>query len=372
MGDWRLSGGIDYAFPDSAILPPDGYFVVAKNRTRFYANYPGVNRALVFGDYDGNLANSGERVTLSRTEELVQTNDFGVVFTNDIRVVIDEVTYGTGGRWGRWSDGGGSSLERMDSRADSRLAPEWADSDESSRSSWMTVEWTGVLDHGRGPADTLQLFVLGAGECLVDDVEVVPQGGANIIGNPSFNSGLSGWTLQGNQERSGWASRRGHGWQRMFARARERTRRYRGQSHLAPFTAGLNSGSTATIRAKVRWLKGHPEVLLRLHGSWLDATTNILTTLALGTPAAPNSRALENIGPAIVNVSHAPLLPASRANARRFGAGGRSGRARKTAASLSGRSGHELQRLEHDLQWRRVLFGDDFRAGRGRDGGLLH
>ena len=309
IGNWRVSGGIDYKFPDDAVLPENGYLVVAKNRTQFYANYPGVNRALVFGDYDGNLANSGERITLSRPEELVQTNDFGVLFTNDIRVVIDEVTYGTGGRWGLWSDGDGSSLERIDTRTDPRLAPSWADSDESSKSAWTTVEYTGVLDHGQGPADTLQLFMLGPGECLVDDVEVIPQGGANAIANPSFDSGLSGWTIQGNQERSTWEAGSGIGGSPCL-HIRASGRGDTGANRIwSPLTVGLNSGQNATLRAKVRWLKGSPEVLLRLHGSWLEATTNIVTTRALGTPAAPNSRAQENNGPAIVNVSHSPILP---------------------------------------------------------------
>ena len=309
LGDWRLSGGIDYRFPNGTVLPENGYFVVAKNKNQFYANYPGVNRAWVFGNYDGNLANSGERITLTRPEEVVQTNDFGIPFTNTIRVLIDEVTYGTGGRWGSWSDGGGSSLERVDGRTDPNLAPSWTDSDESSKSAWTTVEWTGVLDNGQGPADTLQLFLLGPGECLVDDVEVIPQGGANALTNPGFNSGLADWTIQGNQERSGWEEAGGIGGSGCL-HVRASGRGDTGANRIwASLTAGLGGGSTATLRAKVRWLKGSPEILLRLHGSWLEATTNMVTTRALGTPAAPNSRAEANSGPAIVNVSHSPLLP---------------------------------------------------------------
>lgn len=304
IGQWRLSGGIEYRCPNNLSMPPGAYFVIAKNVNQFYANYPGVNRGLVFGNYDGNLANSGERVTLTRPEQVIQTNDFGVLFTNNIRVVIDEVTYGTGGRWGSWTDGGGSSLERMDLRIDPRLAPAWADSDESAKSAWTTIEWTGVLDHGQGPADTLQLFLLGAGECLVDDVEVIPQGGGNVIANTSFSSGLSGWTIQGNQEQSGWAG----GVLHVRASGRGDTGANRIWTTL---TTGLGGGSTATIRAKVRWLKGSPEILLRLHGSWLEATGNILTARNLGTPGAANSRAQANIGPAIVNIMHSPLLPAA-------------------------------------------------------------
>jgi hypothetical protein len=309
--DWRLRGGIEYQFPNDTFIEAGAYVIVAKNRNQFYANYPGVNRALVFGNYDGNLANSGERIVLSRPEELIQTNDFGVLFTNTIHVVIDEVTYGTGGRWGSWSDGGGSSLERIDARADARLAGSWTDSDESVKSSWTTVEWTGVLDHGQGPADTLQLFQLGSGECLVDDVEVVPQGSGNVIANGSFNAGLSGWTIQGNQERSRWVSTGGMGGSPCL-HVRASGRGDTGANRIwTPLTTAPGAGSTATLRAKVRWLKGSPEILLRLHGSWLEATTNIVTTRALGTPAAPNSRAQENTGPAIANVSHSPLLPAA-------------------------------------------------------------
>lgn len=305
IGNWRLSGGIDYEFPNNILLPAGTHYVVAKNVNQFYANYPGVNRSLVFGNYDGNLANSGERIALTRPEEAVQTNDFGVLFTNTVRVLVDELTYGTGGRWGLWSDGGGSSLERVHARADSRLAANWADSDESAKSAWTTIEWTGVLDHGQGSADTLQLFMLGAGECYVDDVEVIPQGGANVVANGNFNSGLSGWTIQGNQERSGLSP---GGYLHVRASGRGDT----GANRVwTPLTASLGGGSTATIRTRVRWLKGSPEILLRLHGSWLEATGNMVATRNLGTPGAANSRALPNTGPAIVNVSHSPLLPTS-------------------------------------------------------------
>ena len=34
----------------------------------------------------------------------------------------------------------------------------------------------------------------------------------------------------------------------------------------------LAAGQTATLRFKARWLRGWPEVLLRLNGNWLEAT----------------------------------------------------------------------------------------------------
>ena len=79
----------------------------------------------------------------------------------------------------------------------------------------------------------------------------------------------------------------------------------------------MNPGQTATIRAKVRWLTGHPEILLRLKGNWLEATgLSPDATQNLGTPgAAEQSRRTANIGPAITEVRHSAR--AARHPARR-------------------------------------------------------
>ena len=60
--------------------------------------------------------------------------------------------------------------------ADGRLAANWADSDETAESGWVNIENTGVLDNGSGaaaPNDRLHIMLLGEGECLVDDVQVI-------------------------------------------------------------------------------------------------------------------------------------------------------------------------------------------------------
>ena len=307
---WRLSDGVNFSFPPGTVMPAGTYLVVAENVNRFMTNYPNVDRSRVFGNYSGNLANGGERIALTMPAEVTETNDFGVVFTNRFRIVVDEVTYGTGGRWGKWSDGGGSSLELIDPRSDGQLAPAWNDSNDSVRSGWKTVEWTGVLDHGQAAADTLQLFMLGAGECLVDDIEVLPTGSGNVISNPSFGAGLQGWTAQGNQDKTGWSSAGGIG-NTPCLHLRATGRGDTGANRVwAPLTTALTAGSTATVRARVRWLKGNPEILLRLRGSWLEATANMLTTHSFGTPGAMNSAQVPNAPPTILNVSHSPLLPA--------------------------------------------------------------
>src|SRR6266511_4883716 len=73
----------------------------------------------------------------------------------------------------------------------------------------------------------------------------------------------------------------------------------------------LADDTTATLRAKFRWLRGSPEPLLRLKGNWLEATVRMSVPPNLGTPGLPNSRRVANAGPAIHQVTHSPALPGS-------------------------------------------------------------
>src|SRR5207302_10952531 len=51
------------------------------------------------------------------------------------------------------------------------------------------------------------------------------------------------------------------------------------------------------------------EMLLRLNGTCLEPTGNILAERSVGRPAAPNSRARPNVRPAITEVKHSPVSP---------------------------------------------------------------
>jgi hypothetical protein len=86
------------------------------------------------GDFAGKLSHNGEHLALTMPDTVVQTNKLGVAVTNLIHIVVNDLTYGTGGRWGQWSAGGGSSLELTDPNSNNRLAANWADSDETQKS----------------------------------------------------------------------------------------------------------------------------------------------------------------------------------------------------------------------------------------------
>jgi hypothetical protein len=199
-----LRDGISYNLPDGTVLPANGYLVIARNGVRLRSRYPHLTAANCLGDYSGSLANRGERIELNKPDEVVSTNALGQLRTNVIHVPVDEVTYGSGGRWGRWAGGGGSSLELRDSRSDGRLAPNWGDSDESAKSPWITVEATGVMDNGWADAYQLHITLLGAGEALVDNIELIPAGSTNVIGNGTFEGGAAGWVFQGNHHDTSW------------------------------------------------------------------------------------------------------------------------------------------------------------------------
>ena len=167
---------------------------------RLLAKYPNLNAGNTFGDYSGRLSRSGERLVLSKRVLAEEVNEFGAVVTNRIYIPVGEVTYVDGGRWAELADGGGSSLELIDPRSDTRHAANWAASDESAKSEWTTVETTEVVNHANTgqAANRLLITMLGAGECLIDDIEVIRSGGGNLLNNGGFESGGTGWAFFGN------------------------------------------------------------------------------------------------------------------------------------------------------------------------------
>jgi hypothetical protein len=306
---WTLSGGIGFTIPTGTTLAPNSYLVIANNAASLMPRYPNLNTNNTLGNFSGNLSGRSERVTLAMPDSILTTNANGIVSTIAINIVVDEVTYGSGGRWTEWADAGGSSLELIDARSDHRQPSNWAASDESQKAPWTNVEHTGVLDHGAGTPNQFQMHLQGAGEVLVDNVAVTPSGGANLIANSTFETDAAGWTAQGTQDKSSLETAAGYNSARSY-HLRAVDRGDTGANRIrTPLTSPLTVGGTATIRAKVRWLRGHPEILLRLRGNHLEAIGTLSIPTNLGTPGARNSRTAANVGPAIYDVIHNPVLP---------------------------------------------------------------
>ncbi len=305
LANWQFTAGVTFTFPTNASIGPNGYLVIGRNTAELFSNYPNLNAANTYGNYSGKLSHNGERVALAMPESLN--------ITNTIYVVEDEVTYGAGGRWGEWSGGGGSSLELIDPHSNHRLAANWADSDESQKSSWVLVQNTGVLDNGANYESSIehaQIGILDAGECLVDNVQAIWEG-TNYVSNSTFETGLGNWSLQGSHVRSSLES---PGYNSSYALHIRSSDKFWPAENSCEVTLNANSmaaGDTVTLSYMARWIHGAPEPDFRLNGNWLEATAVLPVPSNLGTPGAPNSSYVSNAGPAVYQVSHAPAVPAA-------------------------------------------------------------
>ena len=312
LSRWKFIAGISFTMPTNTVLAANSYLVIAKNATNLFAKYPNLNAGNTVGDFSGTLANSGERLALAMRDEIKSTNTQGVVTSQQIEIVVDEVTYRKGGAWGQWSAGGGSSLELIDPRSNPRLPSNWADSDETAKTAWTTIQATGPMDNGRETAKYLEVMLNDAGECLMDNVEVLDGAGTNLVANSTFEGGWGNWVARGNQVRSTIETISGLGGynssQSLHLRASGRGDY--GANRVITTLSRVPSG-TVTIRAKVRWLCGFPEILMRLHGNFMEATGSLAVPAGCGTPGARNSRWASNAGPAIYEVKPYPILPAA-------------------------------------------------------------
>ena len=297
LSGYTFTDGIDFTFPTTS-LPASSSLVIAKNRARLLTNHPAIDPDLVLGNYAGTLSNGGERVALSRPVTDLETGDATSVLT-----LVDEVTYIDGGSWGEWSDGGGSSLELTSVHSDNRIASNWRDSDESNKSTtFTTIGHTAPLNDGKGTADQLHILMMGKGEAIIDDVAVTPQGGGNRVANGSFSQN-SGWTFQGTHHTTTITGGSLHA--RASGRGDLAANRIR-----TNLTSPLGSSGTVTLSARARWVAGHPEILIRPKGGYIETVATLPIPKNLGTPTDPNG-SLTPAAPTITDVRHHPILPAS-------------------------------------------------------------
>lgn len=315
VGGWRFTAGVNFVIPSGTVIAPDGYLVIAKDAARLISRNPQLTAGNTLGNFSGTLANGGERIALAKPTAIAAAEG-QPANPPSFDAVVTEVSYGVAGRWGKWSDAGGSSLELIDSRADLLQASSWADSDESAKAPWTDMSITNTLFNGNGAfaPNRLHVSLHGPGECLVDEVDVRKVGSTNLLLNGNFQSTNTSlkWELFGNHSNSTIDTNGG------FEDSRCLHVRALGDgdtgvnSNRRTVQSGLVAGNTASINAKVRWIAGWPEILFRLHGSWLELPGRMTVPTNLGTPGLPNSRRVANAGPAISLVKHTPALP--RAN----------------------------------------------------------
>ena len=106
ISSWRLTGGVEFQFPEGTTVQGGGYLVIARN-PEAVRQLTGLER--VVGPMQGRLSNGGERL------ELRNNNDR----------LMDSVVYGVSGDWPVAPDGFGVSLAKRDPQSASGPSINW-------------------------------------------------------------------------------------------------------------------------------------------------------------------------------------------------------------------------------------------------------
>ena len=112
LSNFRLNGA-DFTFAPGTIILPNGFVVIAKDRTVFGATYGG--SIPIAGVFAGRLDNGGETLTLLEPGP-----------TADQEIVVARVRYDNVPPWPALADGTGASLQLIDPRQDNNRVGNWA------------------------------------------------------------------------------------------------------------------------------------------------------------------------------------------------------------------------------------------------------
>ena len=288
---------VSYTFEEGTVLASGAYLAIAADPEglRNAHELPGEGWGLlpIVGPFEGELSNKGELLRLVDT----RGNP------------ADEVRYHDGGLWPKWADGGGSSLELLDPNQDNSVASAWEDSDESTKSQWEEISYT--ISYATQSESEFQIRMMGAGEVLVDDIQV-RRGNTQYIRNGSFESNTSSWIIQGNHiqsRRTTEDSTAGNACLRIVATGDGDVRVNRIETETSRrMTSGAHQSSL-----QARWMRGAHLIFFSCyrqfagcqHPHWLQIPYN------LGSPGMVNSVASNNLGPVLSEVIHQPAVPAA-------------------------------------------------------------
>ncbi len=303
LGGWSLVDGIRFQFPAATLLPPGGFLVVARDALTLAAVHPAV-AAVIIGDFQGKLSNGGERIVLR----------------DACGNMVDAVRYADAGRWPRWADGGGSSLELRDPRADNAIPEAWGASLEAAAADWEVFTIEGVAAPSAvgpdGVWDELVFGLLDDGVVLLDDVSLIEDpGGAALerIQDGTFDSGVpAGWRLLGNHRHSAVVADPadpGNPVLRLVSTGSADHMHNHAETTLEG-GASITNGVAWQLSFRARWEAGSNQLHSRLYFNRLPMTTRIPRSGLNGTPGAPNSVLESALGPTFDGFSHRPAVPA--------------------------------------------------------------
>lgn len=307
LSGWMLDSGLQYEFPEGATLAAGGYLVVSNDPPSLRQKYNTLNN--VVGPFSGQLSNRGEKIALLDASGNP----------------ADEVTYSDSGRWPTFADGSGSSLELKEAAASNQFPEAWAASENSSKSDWHTVTYRGVAENDRQGNNVFHEFLIGlldAGEFLLDDVSVIESpGGANIefIQNGDFEMDTLGeladkWRAVGTHGSHDQTivvvdpDNPGNKCLHVVSTGPTEDKHNKLETTYAD-NERVSVGTEYEISFRAKWLGGSNQVNTRLYFNYLQRTSLLPVPTSWGSPGAPNSQRIDNIGPVYSDMSHEPAVP---------------------------------------------------------------
>ena len=300
LSGWAMTDGIRFRFPAGTLLKAGQFLVLAENPETLRAEQPGIR---VLGPFSGRLAGSGERLVLSDADGNR----------------ADMVEYADAGRWPEEADGGGSSLELQDPWADNASPEAWAASDESSRSVWVRHSYRAKAVSAPGPTlwNEFVIGLLDAGECLIDDLQVIESPGTAtavpLLKNGEFATGLTAWRSLGTHRLSRVIDDPGQPGNPVLHLVATGPTEHM-HNHLETTLANnktVVNGREYEVSFRARHLKGCPRLNTRLYFNRVAKTTELPRPTRHGTPGAGNSRRIPNLGPSFEGLSHSPSVPSA-------------------------------------------------------------
>ncbi len=297
LNGWRFDTGIQYAFPTGTEIPPGGYLVVAQQPDALRALHPGIN---VLGPFTNSLSHKGERIVLK----------------DAAGNPVEDIHYLDAGRWPAGADGGGSSLELRNPWADNSAPETWAASRESS-TGWSPYTYSATAIASPGPNQWRE-FVLGlldAGECLLDDIQVIESPATSpvsLLQNGDFEKGATSWRFLGTHRLSRVVidpdNPANHVLHLIATGPTEHMHNHI-ETTLASNRSVVN-GRTYQISFRAKWLAGDNQLNSRLYFNRVARTTLLPVPSPNGTPGTRNSTYEPNVGPTFSNLRHSPTVPA--------------------------------------------------------------
>ncbi len=300
VGGWKFTSGVTFTIPAGTTIPADSYRVIAWDPVAFAASHSGVS---ALGPWSGSLSGKGEVIRLEDTNGNV----------------ADEVPYFDGGRWSEWADGGGSSLELRDPRADNSKGEAWAASDESGNSSWQNFSYSGsgAKSNANDPTNYNEFVfgLLNSGECLMDDISVkdTTLGGVELIQNGTFSGSVPDfWRIIGTHSGSivgGALKISATGGTEHMSNHAETT--LKNGSSYYDISQYDTLPHTYAVSFRAKWLRGSNRLDLRLWHNRLAKQILLSRPATGGTPGAVNGQRVAHIGPTFDALAHAPAVPAA-------------------------------------------------------------